>query len=102
MIKRFILMLGGVIYLIWMLIFLVGSIWVLKVAMDECVSTWRWNMPKWWKDVPADVKRAVKSIENRMRYIRKLRDEGKMTPEEHIAEIEKLEKRLDDVERLSA
>lgn len=102
MIKQFIVMVGGVIYLIWMLIFLVGSIWVLKVALDECVSTWRWNVPKYWKDVPEDVKRAIKSIENRQRYIRKRRDEGKITPEEHVQEIEKLEKRLDEVERLSS
>lgn len=59
-------------------------------------------MTDWWKDVPQDVKRAVKSIENRQRYIRKLRDTGKMTPEKHIEEIEKLEKRLDQIERLSA
>lgn len=102
MLKQFIIMVGGVIYLIWMLIFLIGSIWVLKAALDECVSTWRWNMPKWWKDVPEDIKRAVKSIDNRRRYILKLRDEGKISPEEHVKEIEKLENRLDDIERLSA
>jgi len=99
-IKQFIIMLGGVIYLIWLLIFLVGSLWVLKVALDECTSTWRLGMDKLWKDVPEDVKRVVKSIENRQRYIRKKRDEGKMSPEEHIKEIEKLEARLNEVERL--
>lgn len=101
MIKYFFYSIGGVILLVWMLIFLVGSLWVLRIALDECMTTWRVNMTDWWKDVPEDVKRAVKSIENRQRYIRKLRDEGKMSPEKHIEEIEKLEKRLDDVERLS-
>lgn len=57
-------------------------------------------MDKLWKDVPEDVKRVVKSIENRQRYIRKKRDEGKISPEEHIKEVEKLEARLNEVERL--
>ena len=93
--------LSGAILLVWMLVFLAGSLWVLRIALDECFNTWRINMSDLWKDVPEDVKRAVKSIENRQRYIRKLRDQGKMSPEKHIEEIEKLEKRLDDVERLS-
>lgn len=89
----------GAILLVWWLIFLIGSLWVLKIALDECCTTWRVNMSELWKDVPEDIKRAVKSIENRQRYIRKLRDEGKMSPDEHIQEVEKLEKRLDEIEK---
>lgn len=97
MIKYFFDSLCGTILLVWLMVFLVGSVWVLKVALDECVSTWRVKVM--WKDVPEDIKRAIKSIENRQRYIRKRRDEGKMTPDEHIEEVEKLEKRLEEVEK---
>lgn len=55
---------------------------------------------EYWNETSEDIKRAVKSIENRQRYIRKLRDEGKMSIDDHITEIEKLERRLADIERL--
>jgi len=102
MISYFLWSVAGCILLVCFLIVLVGTLWVLKIALDEFTRAWGIDMTDWWKDVPQDVKRAVKSVENRQSYIRKLRDTGKMTPEKHIEEIEKLEKRLDQIERLSA
>lgn len=57
-------------------------------------------MSEYWSETSEDIKRVVKSIENRQKYIRKLRDSGRMTCDEHIREIEKLEARLNSVERL--
>ena len=57
-------------------------------------------MSEYWSETSEDIKRVVKAIENRQRYIRKLRDSGRMTCDEHIREIEKLEARLNSVERL--
>ena len=100
MISYFLWSVAGCILLVCLLIVLVGTLWVLKIALDEFLKAWGVDMTEWWKDVPDSEKRAVKSVENRQRYIRKLRDEGKMSPEKHIEEIEKLEKRLDEIWRL--
>ena len=100
MISYFVWSVAGCILLVCMLTVLVGTLWVLKIALDEFLKAWGVDMTVWWKDVPDSEKRAVKSVENRQRYIRKLRDTGKMSPEKHVEEIEKLEKRLDDIWRL--
>lgn len=57
-------------------------------------------MSEYWSETSEDIKRVVKSIENRQRYIRRKWMNGDMTKAEHVREIEKLEARLDSVERL--
>lgn len=93
---------AGCILLVCLLIALVGSLWVLKVALDEFMRIWGINMSDWWKDTPEDIKRAVKSIENRRYYVMRKFRERKISRKEKDEEIEKLEKRLDQIERLSA
>lgn len=85
-----------------MLTVLVGMLWVLKVALDEFMRIWGINMSDWWKDTPEDIKRSVKSIENRRYYVMRKFRERKISRKEKDEEIEKLEKRLDQIERLSA
>ena len=99
MIKFFFDSLAGCILLVAMLICLAGSLWVLKVTLDECMSSWNIKATVYWKDCPNDVKKAVKSIEDRQRYLHKLRDSGKITAEKFCEEIRKLEIRLDELER---
>lgn len=102
MISYFAWSIAGCILLVCLLIALVGSLWVLKVALDEFMRIWGINMSDWWKDTPEDIKRSVKSIENRRYYVMRKFRERKISRKEKDEEIEKLEKRLDQIERLSA
>ena len=101
MISYFCWSVAGCILLVCLLTVLIGTLWVLKIALDEFTRAWGINMTDLWKDAPADVKRAVKSIENRRYYVMGKFRRGEISREEKDEEIDKLIVRLDQTERLS-